>query len=194
MWYSSTRASTTVSPDMQGMWGGLENATPRQRPPRFLSTLVIDRGAWPAKLPGILSFARFEDISSTPNCAHRVFRRSMNIERVRGSCAAPIIFRSDTARRDLIPRQRSLRSSRSFALRTGVLSAMDGPEQRPRARNDVSCLARRQPPPILAIRNGVNLHQIVADSGSFVLRVSGKFVGAARAHSASTAPTALRRR
>ena len=58
----------------------------------------------------------------------------------------------------------------------GVLSAMDGPEQRPAAER---CLASQTAqPPILSIRIGVNLHQIVQTADSFVF--VSEFVGAAR--------------
>ena len=58
----------------------------------------------------------------------------------------------------------------------GVLSAMDGPEQRPAPER---CLGSQTvQPPILSIRNGVNLHQIVQTADSFLF--VSEFIGAAR--------------
>lgn len=57
-----------------------------------------------------------------------------------------------------------------------VLNAMDGPEQRPAPER---CLASQTTqPPIMSIRSGVNLHQIVQTADSFVF--TSEFVNTAR--------------
>ena len=153
-------------PDMQGVWVA-SNSTPLQRPPGF-ATLVIDE-AQAAKLLASVS-ARFED-RNTPTEPTEYFDVH-GIERVRGQLRSSIIVDPPDG---LIPGN-DLYKQQVVGARTGVLSAMDGPEQRPAAER---CLASQTTqPPILAIRNGVNLHQIVQTADSFVF--VSEFVGAAR--------------
>ena len=65
-----------------------------------------------------------------------------------------------------------------------MLSATDGPEQRPAPER---CLGSQTvQPPILSIRNGVNLHQIVQTADSFLF--VSEFVGAARIVRLSSKP------
>ena len=153
-------------PDMQGVWVA-SNSTPLQRPAGF-STLVIDE-AQAAKLLASVS-ARFED-RSTPTEPTEYFDPH-SIERVRGQLRSSIIVDPPDG---LIPGNDVFKQQAAHA-RAGVLTAMDGPEQRPAAER---CLASQTTqPPILAIRNGVNLHQIVQTADSFVF--VSEFVGAAR--------------
>ena len=153
-------------PDMQGVWVA-SNSTPLQRPSGF-STLVIDE-AQAAKLLATVS-ARFED-RSTPTEPTEYFDPH-SIERVRGQLRSSIIVDPPDG---LIPGN-DLFKLHAARARAAVLSAMDGPEQRPAAER---CLASQTTqPPILAIRNGVNLHQIVQTASSFVF--VSEFVGAAR--------------
>jgi hypothetical protein len=114
--------------------------------------------------------ARFED-RNTPTEPTEYFDVH-GIERVRGQLRSSIIVDPPDG---LIPGN-DLYKQQVVRARTGVLSAMDGPEQRPAAER---CLASQTTqPPILAIRNGVNLHQIVQTADSFVF--VSEFVGAAR--------------
>jgi hypothetical protein len=153
-------------PDMQGVWVA-SNSTPLQRPAGF-STLVIDE-AQAAQLLASVS-ARFED-RSTPTEPTEYFD-DHSIERVRGQLRSSIIVDPPDG---LIPGN-DLFKQQAARARAGVLTAMDGPEQRPAAKR---CLASQTvQPPILAIRDGVNLHQIVQTADYFVF--VSEVVGAAR--------------
>jgi hypothetical protein len=153
-------------PDMQGVWVA-SNHTPLQRPTGFTS-LVIDE-AQAAKLLAALD-ARAED-RSTPTEPTEYFD-ALSIERVRGELRSSIIVDPPNGQ---IPGNDVYKEH--FAKATAaVLAAMDGPEQRPAPER---CLASQTTqPPILAIRAGVNLHQIVQTADSFVFM--SEFVGAAR--------------
>lgn len=163
--YSPPRLATG-QPDMQGVWVA-SNGTPLQRPSGF-STLVIDE-AQAAKL--LASFyARFED-RNTPTEPTEYFEPA-SIERVRGELRSSIIVDPPDG---LIPGN-DLFKQHVARGRARVLSAMDGPEQRPAAER---CLASQTvQPPILSISNGVNLHQIVQTSDSFVF--VSEFISATR--------------
>jgi hypothetical protein len=153
-------------PDMQGVWVA-SNGTPLQRPSGF-SRLVIDE-AQAAKLLASVS-ARFED-RNTPTEPTEYFDPH-EIERVRGQLRSSIIVDPPDG---LIPGNDLFKQQVARA-RTGLLTAMDGPEQRPPAER---CLGSQTvQPPILPIRTGVNLHQIVQTADSFVF--VSEFVGAAR--------------
>ena len=153
-------------PDMQGVWVA-SNATPLQRPAGF-ATLVIDE-AQAAKLLTTVR-ARFED-RSTPTEPTEYFD-SHSIERVRGQLRSSIIVDPPDG---LIPGNDLFKQQVARA-RAGVLTAMDGPEQRPAAER---CLgSQTTQPPILPILTGVNLHQIVQTPDAFVF--VSEFVGAAR--------------
>lgn len=153
-------------PDMQGVWVA-SNSTPLQRLPGY-STLVIDE-AQAAKLLAAVN-ARFEDRSKPTEPTEYFDPHS--IERVRGELRSSIIV--DPAD-GLIPGN-DLYKERVARARAGVLSAMDGPEQRPAAER---CLGSQTvQPPILPISNGVNLHQIVQTTDSLVF--VSEFVSAAR--------------
>ena len=156
----------TGQPDMQGVWVA-SNSTPLQRPPGY-STLVIDEAQAATLLKAVN--ARFED-RNTPTEPTEYFEPH-GIERVRGELRSSIIVDPPDG---LIPGN-DLYKQRVTRARAGVLSAMDGPEQRPAAER---CLASQTvQPPILAISNGVNLHQIVQTPDSFVF--VSEFVSAAR--------------
>jgi hypothetical protein len=153
-------------PDMQGMWVA-SNGTPLQRPSGF-STLVID-DAQAAKLLASVT-ARFED-RNTPTEPTEYFDPH-GIERVRGQLRSSIIVDPP----DGLSPGNDLFKEQVARARTGLLTAMDGPEQRPPAER---CLGSQTvQPPILPIRTGVNLHQIVQTADSFVF--VSEFVGAAR--------------
>jgi hypothetical protein len=166
-------------PDMQGVWVA-SNSTPLQRPAGY-STLVIDE-AQAAKVLASLD-ARFED-RNTPTEPTEYFDPP-SIERVRGELRSSIIVDPPDG---VIPGN-DLYQQQVVRARAGVLSAMDGPEQRPAAER---CLgSQTTQPPILSIRNGVNLHQIVQTADSFVF--VSEFVNAARIIrlSAKRLPTAV---
>jgi len=153
-------------PDMQGVWVA-SNGTPLQRPAGF-STLVIDEAQATKLLASVT--ARFED-RNTPTEPTEYFDPH-GIERVRGELRSSIIVDPPDG---LIPGNDLFKQQVARA-RAGVLTAMDGPEQRPAPER---CLASQTTqPPILAIRTGVNLHQIVQTADAFVF--VSEFVGAAR--------------
>jgi hypothetical protein len=153
-------------PDMQGVWIA-SNSTPLQRPAGF-ATLVIDE-AQAAKLLAALD-ARAED-RSTPTEPTEYFE-ALSIEPVRGQLRSSIIVDPPDG---VIPGNDLYKQHLTRAL-AGMLSAMDGPEQRPAPERCLASLTVQ--PPILAIRNGVNLHQIVQTQDSFVF--ASEFVNAAR--------------
>lgn len=153
-------------PDMQGVWVAF-NATPLQRPPGF-TTLVID-DAQAAKLLAALD-ARAED-RNTPTEPTEYFDE-LSIEPVRGQLRSSIIVEPANG---MIPGNELYKQHLAQAM-ANVITAADGPEQRPAAER---CLGSQTvQPPILSIRNGVNLHQIVQTAGSFLF--VSEFVSAAR--------------
>ena len=153
-------------PDMQGVWV-MSNSTPLQRPPGF-TTLAID-AAQSAKLLAALD-ARAED-RSVPTEPTEYFE-AFSIEPIRGQLRSSIIVDPPTG---LIPGN-DLYTQHLAQKVANVLTAMDGPEQRPAAER---CLGSQTvQPPILSIRNGVNLHQIVQTKDSFLF--VSEFVSAAR--------------
>jgi hypothetical protein len=153
-------------PDMQGVWIA-SNATPLQRPPGF-TTLAIDE-AQAAKLLAAMD-ARAED-RDTPTEPTEYFDRP-SIERTRGELRSSIIVDPPSG---LIPGNELYQRLFPQAM-ASVLNAMDGPEQRPAPER---CLASQTTqPPILSIRSGVNLHQIVQTDDSFVF--TSEFVNTAR--------------
>jgi hypothetical protein len=153
-------------PDMQGMWIA-SNSTPLQRPPNF-TTLVIDE-AQAAKLLAQLE-ARAED-RDAPTEPTEYFE-ALALEPIRGQLRSSIVVDPPNG---LIPGNDFYKQQIARAA-SGMLSAMDGPEQRPSPER---CLGSATvQPPILSIRNGVNLHQIVQTADSFLF--VSEFVGAAR--------------
>lgn len=163
--YSPPRLDTG-QPDMQGVWIA-SNSTPLQRPPGF-TTLVIDE-AQAAKLLAALD-ATSED-RSTPTEPTEYFE-ALSIEPVRGELRSSIIVDPPNG---LVPGN-DLYKERLAQARANMLTAMDGPEQRPAPER---CLGSQTvQPPILSIRNGVNLHQIVQTADSFVF--TSEFIGATR--------------
>jgi hypothetical protein len=153
-------------PDMQGVWIA-SNSTPLQRPPGF-DTLVIDE-AQAAKLLAALD-ARAED-RSTPTEPTEYFD-ALSIERIRGELRSSIIVDPPNG---LIPGNELYQQQLAQAT-AAVLTAMEGPEQRPAPER---CLASQTvQPPILSIRAGVNLHQIVQTADFFVF--TSEFVNSAR--------------
>jgi hypothetical protein len=153
-------------PDMQGVWVA-SNSTPLQRPPGFTS-LVIDE-AQAAKLLAAMD-ARAED-RSTPTEPTEYFDPP-SIEPIRGELRSSLIVDPPNG---LIPGNDLYRQQVAQAV-ANVLDAMDGPEQRPAPER---CLASQTTqPPILSIRTGVNLHQIVQTAGAFVF--TSEFVNAVR--------------
>jgi hypothetical protein len=153
-------------PDMQGVWVA-SNSTPLERPPDF-TALVIDE-AQAAKIMASME-ARAED-RSKPTEPTEYFD-PLSIERTRGELRSSIIVDPPDGR---IPGN-DLYEQHSAQAVTNVLNAMDGPEQRPAAER---CLgSQTTQPPIMSIRAGVNLHQIVQTSDSFVF--TSEFVNTAR--------------
>ena len=153
-------------PDMQGVWVA-SNSTPLQRRAGF-TTLVIDQAQAEQLLAAVT--ARFED-RNTPTEPTEYFD-PVGIERVRGELRSSIIVDPPDG---LIPGN-ELYKQQVLRARASILSAMDGPEQRPAPER---CLASQTvQPPILSIGNGVNLHQIVQTAGYFLF--VSEFLGAAR--------------
>ena len=153
---------------MQGVWVA-SNSTPLQRPPGF-TTLVIDE-AQAAKLLAALD-ARAED-RNTPTEPTEYFD-ALSIEPIRGELRSSLIVDPPNG---LIPGNDLYKQHIAQAM-ASVLTAMDGPEQRPAPER---CLASQTTqPPILSIRNGVNLHQIVQTADSFVFVVGVRRRGAHR--------------
>jgi hypothetical protein len=153
-------------PDMQGVWVA-SNSTPLQRQAGF-TTLVIDEGQ-AAKLLATLD-ARAED-RTTPTEPTEYFE-ALSIEPIRGQLRSSLIVEPTDG---LLPGN-DLYKQHIVPAMASVLNAMDGPEQRPAPER---CLASTTvQPPILSIRNGVNLHQIVQTADSFVF--TSEFVNAAR--------------
>lgn len=153
-------------PDMQGVWVA-SNSTPLQRPPGF-TALVIDEPQ-AAKLLAALD-ARAED-RSTPTEPTEYFE-ALSIEPIRGELRSSLIVDPPDG---LIPGN-DLYKQHLAKRMADVLTAADGPEQRPAPER---CLGSQTvQPPILAIRNGVNLHQIVQTASSFLF--ASEFTNAAR--------------
>jgi hypothetical protein len=153
-------------PDMQGVWVA-SNSTPLQRQAGF-TTLVIDEGQ-AAKLLATLD-ARAED-RTTPTEPTEYFE-DLSIEPIRGQLRSSLIVEPTDG---LLPGN-DLYKQHIVPAMASVLNAMDGPEQRPAPER---CLASTTvQPPILSIRNGVNLHQIVQTADSFVF--ASEFVSATR--------------
>jgi hypothetical protein len=153
-------------PDMQGVWI-MSNSTPLQRPAGF-TTLVIDE-AQSARLLAALE-ARAED-RNTPTEPTEYFE-DFALEPIRGQLRSSLIVDPPNG---LIPGNDLYRQHVAKA-GASVLSAMDGPEQRPAPERCLGSLTVQ--PPILSIRNGVNLHQIVQTADSFLF--VSEFLGAAR--------------
>jgi hypothetical protein len=163
--YSPPRLDTG-QPDMQGVWVA-SNSTPLQRPPGF-TTLVIDE-AQAAKLLAALD-ARAED-RNVPTEPTEYFE-ALSIEPIRGQLRSSIIVDPPSG---LVPGNDLYQQHVAKAV-AGVVSAADGPEQRPAAER---CLGSQTvQPPILSIRNGVNLHQIVQTADSFLFM--SEFLSATR--------------
>lgn len=163
--YSSPRLDTG-QPDMQGVWIA-SNSTPLQRPPGFTSLVIDDAQA--AKLLAALD-ARAED-RDTPTEPTEYFE-PLRLEPIRGQLRSSLIV--DPAD-GLIPGNDLYKQQIALAI-ASVISGTDGPEQRPAAER---CLGSQTiQPPILGIRNGVNLHQIVQTADSFLF--VSEFLGAAR--------------
>ena len=153
-------------PDMQGVWI-MSNSTPLQRPPGF-TTLVID-AAQATKLHAALD-ARAED-RSTPTEPTEYFE-ALIIEPIRGQLRSSIIVDPPDG---LVPGNDLYKQHLAQRI-ANVITGTDGPEQRPSAER---CLGSQTvQPPILSIRNGVNLHQIVQTANSFLF--ASEFVNAAR--------------
>lgn len=156
----------TGQPDMQGMWIA-SNSTPLQRPPGFM-TLVIDETQAAKLLAALDARAEERNVPTEPT----EYFEALSIEPVRGQLRSSIIIDPPTG---LIPGN-DLYQQRIAKAVAGVISATDGPEQRPAAER---CLGSQTvQPPILSIRNGVNLHQIVQTADSFLF--VSEFIGAAR--------------
>ena len=163
--YSAPRLDTG-QPDMQGVWIA-SNVTSLQRPPGF-STLVIDE-AQAARLLAALD-ARAED-RNTPTEPTEYFD-AVSIEPIRGQLRSSLIVDPPNG---LVPGNDLYKQHIAQAM-SNVLTAMDGPEQRPAPER---CLASSTvQPPILSIRTGVNLHQIVQTADYFVF--ASESVNAAR--------------
>jgi hypothetical protein len=151
---------------MQGVWIA-SNSTPLQRPPGFTSLVIDDAQA--AKLLAALD-ARAED-RDTPTEPTEYFE-PLRLEPVRGQLRSSLIVDPPSG---LLPGNDLYKQHFAKAV-AGVISAADGPEERPAPER---CLGSQTvQPPILSIRNGVNLHQIVQTTDSFLF--VSEFIGAAR--------------
>jgi hypothetical protein len=153
-------------PDLQGVWIG-SNSTPLQRPAGFTTLVISESEA--ARLLAVLD-DQAED--RTQPTEPTEYFEDLRIERVRGELRSSIII--DPAN-GLIPGNDLFKKELAKA-RAGMLTAMDGPEQRPPAER---CLGSTTvQPPIQSIRNGVNMHQIIQTRDAFVF--SSEFVSATR--------------
>lgn len=153
-------------PDLQGVWIA-SNSTPLQRPAGF-TTLVLTESEAARLLAGLDTQAEDRTTPTEPTEYFEDFR----IERIRGELRSSIIVDPPNG---LVPGN-DLFKKEVAAARAGMLGAMDGPEQRPAAER---CLGSQTvQPPILSIRNGVNMHQIVQTEDAFVFL--SEFVNAAR--------------
>ena len=159
---------------MQGVWVA-SNATPLQRPPGF-TTLVIDE-AQTAKLLAALD-ARAED-RNVPTEPTEYFD-PLSIEPIRGQLRSSLIVDPPDG---LIPGNDLYKQQVARAM-SMVLTAVDGPEQRPAPERCIASTTVQ--PPILSIRNGVNLHQIVQTADYFVF--ASEFVSATRIVRLNTTP------
>jgi hypothetical protein len=165
-WSYSPPRLDTGQPDLQGVWV-VSNATPLQRPPGFTSLVINDAQA--AKLLATLE-ARFED-RNTPTEPTEYFD-AITLEPIRGQLRSSIIIEPPNG---LIPGNDLHKQLIAQAL-AETISGTDGPEQRPAAER---CLASQTvQPPIMGIRLGVNLHQIVQTADSFLF--VSEYIGAAR--------------
>lgn len=153
-------------PDMQGVWVA-SNSIPLERQPGF-TTLVIDE-AQAAKLLAAME-ERAED-RATPTEPTEYFE-AFSIEPIRGQLRSSLIVDPPDGR---VPGNDLYKQHLAQKI-ANVLTAADGPEQRPSAER---CLGSQTvQPPILSIRNGVNLHQIVQTADSFLF--ASEFISAAR--------------
>jgi hypothetical protein len=156
----------TGQPDLQGMWI-VSNFTPLQRPPGF-TTLVIDEAQAEQLLAQLETRAEDRGAPTEPTEYFEAFA----LEPIRGQLRSSIVVDPPNG---LIPGNDLYRERFAQAL-AGVLSAMDGPEQRPAAERCLGSMTAQ--PPILGIRNGVNLHQIVQTADAFLF--VSEFVSSAR--------------
>jgi hypothetical protein len=153
-------------PDFQGVWIA-SNSTPLQRPSRFTTLRISEAEA--AELLALLE-ARAEDRGSPTEPTE--YFENLGIEPIRGELRSSLIVEPADG---LIPGNDRFKKELPQAL-ADVLTAMDGVEQRPAAER---CMGSQTvQPPILSIRNGVNLHRIVQTGNAFVF--SSEFVGATR--------------
>jgi hypothetical protein len=156
----------TGQPDMQGVWV-MSNTTPLQRPPGY-TTLAID-ATQAAKLLAALD-ARAED-RSVPTEPTEYFE-AFSIEPIRGQLRSSLIVDPPDG---MVPGNDLYKQHLAQKV-ANVLTAADGPEQRPSPERCLGSLTVQ--PPILSIRNGVNLHQIVQTADSFLF--ASEFINAAR--------------
>ena len=153
-------------PDLQGAWD-LVNATPLERPPGVATLTITSEQA--AAIDRALEQVAEDRSTPQENTDYFNQRRLLPIH---GELHSSIIVDPPDG---LIPGNDLFKQQVARA-RAGVLTAMDGPEQRPAPER---CLASQTTqPPILAIRTGVNLHQIVQTADAFVF--VSEFVGAVR--------------
>jgi hypothetical protein len=164
----------TGQPDLQGVWIA-SNATPLQRPIRFKTLSITEAEA--AELLATLE-ARAEDRSSPTEPTE--YFENLAIEPIRGGLRSSLIV--DPAD-GLIPGNDRFRQELNGRV-AGVLTAMDGVEQRPAPERCIG--SQTVQPPILSIRNGVNLHQIVQTKDAFVF--ASEFIGATRIVRLNAAP------
>ena len=153
-------------PDLQGVWIA-SNSTPLQRPAGYPPRLVDEAQA--AQLLAAME-ARAED-RTTPTEPTEYFE-DLRIEPIRGELRSSVIVDPPKGSSPA-----TISTKREIAKAVGgVLTAMDAAEQRPTPER---CLSSQTiAPPILSIRNGVNLHQIVQTRDAFLFL--SEFVHAAR--------------
>jgi hypothetical protein len=153
-------------PDLQGVWIAV-NATPLQRPPGF-NTLAISEAQSQQLLAAIEARAENRAAPGEPT----EYFEALQLEPIRGELRSSIIVDPPNG---VLPGNDLFKTQLAKAL-AAVISATDGVEQRPAAER---CLgSQTTQPPILSIRNGVNLHQIVQTKDAFVF--SSEFVSATR--------------
>jgi hypothetical protein len=142
--------------DLEGTWA-LGNATPLERPPQF-KTLVITRAEAARISKGRM--ARLEDRSVITTGSE--FYDVLHVEPIRGEFHSSIIV--DPAD-GLIPGTERFHRERAER-RKALLTAFDGPEQRPTSER---CLQQFNGPAPILVNANISFHQIVQTSGTIVI-------------------------
>lgn len=145
-------------PDLQGTWV-YSDATPLERPANIQTYIIDEQQAM--KLDAERA-ARLDDLSKPAEPSE--FFEERSVERVRGQWRSSIVSDTDDGRlptTDLFKQQ-------AAKLAAGVLTAMDGPEQRPTSERCVASMSAQ--PPMLS-PPGTNFYQFVQTDDTVVIFV-----------------------